>query len=198
MRKAFSLAMLVGLVSLHCARQDIIPPKQGLLQGGETRYYITDVPFFPQSKYQCGPASLASVLNYHGCRVTPEEIAEAIYEKRLKGTLNVDLFLFARRMGFNASAFKGSISDLKDSISKERPLIVFQDLGYPLLPVRHFSVVIGYDDAKGILVLHSGKRKNKLISYERFLRSWAKMDYWTLLILPTSRDGDSFDTSTSS
>jgi len=198
MRNALFLTILMGLISLRCAREGLISLEKGDLEDREIRHYISDVPFFPQSKYQCGPASLASVLNYHGCLVTPEEIAEAIYEKQLKGTLNVDLFLFARRMGFNASAFKGSISDLKDSISKERPLIVFQDLGYPLLPVRHFSVVIGYDDAKGILVLHSGKRKNKVISYERFLRSWAKMDYWTLLILPTTRDGDSFDTSTSS
>jgi ABC-type bacteriocin/lantibiotic exporter with double-glycine peptidase domain len=198
MRNALFLTILMGLIFLRCAREGLISLEKGDLEDREIRHYISDVPFFPQSKYQCGPASLASVLNYHGCLITPEEIAEAIYEKQLKGTLNVDLFLFARRMGFNASAFKGSISDLKDSISKERPLIVFQDLGYPLLPVRHFSVVIGYDDAKGILVLHSGKRKNKVISYERFLRSWAKMDYWTLLILPTTRDGDSFDTSTSS
>ena len=200
MRNALFLTTLIlmGLISLRCAREGLFPLEKGDLEDREIRHYISDVPFFPQSKYQCGPASLASVLNYHGCRVTPEEIAEAIYKKQLKGTLNVDLFLFARRMGFNASAFKGSIADLKDAISKERPLIVFQDLGYPLLPVRHFSVVIGYDHAKKILVLHSGKRKNKVISYERFLRSWAKMDYWTLLILPTSRDGDSFDTSTSS
>ncbi len=198
MRNALFLTIFMGLISLHCAREGLISLAKGDLEDPEIRHYISDVPFFPQSKYQCGPAALANVLNYYGCRVTPDEIAEEIYNKRFKGTLSIDLTLFARRMGFNASAFKGSISDLKDYISKERPLIVFQDLGYPLLPVRHFSVVIGYDDAKGILVLHSGKRSNKVISYERFLRSWAKMDYWTLLILPTSGDGDSFDTSTSS
>ena len=129
--------------------------------------------------------------------MTPGEIAEAIYEKRLKGTLSIDLTLFARRMGFNAKSYKGSITDLKGHISRDRPLIVFRDLGYPLLPIRHFSVVIGYDDAEGILILHSGKRWNKVISYEKFLRSWAEMDYWTLLVLPDRGDGDSFDTPTS-
>jgi ABC-type bacteriocin/lantibiotic exporter with double-glycine peptidase domain len=197
MGRVLSLTLLVALISLHCARQDLIPIEQGLPEGGEARHYISDVPFFPQSKYQCGPASLASVLNYHGCRVTPEEIAETIYEKRLKGTLNIDLIHFARRMEFNARPYRGSLADLKGHIAGDRPLIVFHDLGYPLLPIRHFSVVIGYDDAEGILILHSGKRSNKAISYERFLRSWAAMGYWTLLILPHEGDGDSFDIPTS-
>ncbi len=198
MRKALFFTILMGLVSLRCAREGLVSLENGDLEDREIRHYISDVPFFPQSKYQCGPATLASVLNYHGSKVTPGEIAEAIYEKRLKGTLSIDLILFARRMGFNAKSYKGSISDLKGHISRDRPLIVFQDLGYPLLPIRHFSVVIGYDDAEGILVLHSGKRRNRLISYEKFLRSWAEMDYWTLLVLPTGGDGDSFDTPTSS
>jgi len=184
MRKVLSLAMLVGLVSLHCARQDLVPAEQGFPQGGETRYYISDVPFFPQTKYQCGPASLASVLNYHGCRVTPGKIAEAIYENQLKGTLSIDLVLYAQRLGLNARAYRGNLADLKGSVSKDRPLIVFQDLGSPLLPIRHFSVVVGYDDAEGILILHSGRQRDKTVSYGRFLRSWREMDYWTLLILP--------------
>ena len=184
MRKTLSLAMLVGLISLYCARQDLIPAEQGLPEGGEVRHYISDVPFFPQSKYQCGPASLASVLNYHGCRVTPGEIAEGIYEKRLKGTLSIDLVLYAQRMGLNAGAYRGNLADLKNHISKDHPLIVFQDLGSPLIPIRHFSVVVGYDDAEGILILHTGRQRDKAIPYDRFLRSWREMDYWTLLILP--------------
>ncbi|UCD71097.1 MAG: PA2778 family cysteine peptidase [Syntrophobacterales bacterium] len=198
MRKALLLTTLVGLIFLRCAQRGLIPLEKGLAEDREIRHYISDVPFFPQTKYQCGPAALASVLNYYGCRLTPGEIAKAIYEKRLKGTLSIDLTLFARRMGFNARALKGSISDLKGHISRDRPLIVFQDLGTPLFPIRHFSVVIGYDDAKGILVLHSGRRRDTVISYERFLKSWAEMDYWTLLILPAGVDGDRFDTPTSS
>lgn len=198
MRKALFLTVLVGLISLGCARERLVSLEEGNPEGRETRHYISDVPFFPQSKYQCGPAALASVLNYYGCRVTQETIAEEIYNKRLKGTLSIDLILFARRMGFNARAYRGSISDLKGHISKDHPLIVFQDLGYPLLRIRHFSVAIGYDDAEGTLILHSGKRINKVISYERFLRSWAEMDYWTLLILPNRGDGDSLNMPTSS
>jgi len=190
MKKALFLAMLAGLVSLYCAREDLISLEGTFHEEGEGRHYIPDVPFFPQSKYQCGPASLASVLNYHGCRITPEEISKAIYRKRLRGTLSMDLLLLAQGMGFKARAYRGDLPDLKEQISKDRPLIVFQDLGNPLLSIRHFSVVIGYDETKGILILHSGKHADKAIPYERFLRSWAKMDNWTLLILPKRGAGN--------
>jgi ABC-type bacteriocin/lantibiotic exporter with double-glycine peptidase domain len=167
-----------------CAREDLAHLGGDLSQDRKVRHYISGVPFFPQSTYQCGPSALASVLNYYGCRVTPGEIAKAIYSERLRGTLSIDLVLYARRMGFSAKAYRGNLTDLKSHISKDRPLIVFQDLGYSLLAMPHFSVVIGYDDAEGDLILHSGKQRDKVTSYGRFSRTWREMDYWTLLILP--------------
>lgn len=184
MRKALAVAVSVGLMCICCARKDLAHLEGGLSQDRAVRHYIPDVPFFPQSEYQCGPASLASVLNYYGCPITPGEISRAIYEKSLKGSLSIDLVLYARRMGLSARAYRGNLTDLKNHISKDRPLIVFQDLGYPLLPLRHFSVVIGYDEAEGALILHSGKQRDKVTSYGRFARSWREVDYWTLLILP--------------
>ena len=189
MKRTLFLTILMGLVSLGCPRQGLTPHEKGRAEDPESRHYISDVPFFPQSEYECGPAALASVLNYYGYGVTPEEIAKAIYRKRLRGTLSMDLLLFAQGMGVFVRAYRGDLTDAKDQISKDRPLIVFQDVGYPLLPIRHFSVVIGYDETKGILILHSGKRANKAIPYKGFLRSWAKMDNWTLLILPNREAG---------
>ena len=189
MKRTLFLTILMGLVSLGCARQGLIPHEKGRAEDPENRYYISDVPFFPQSEYECGPAALASVLNYYGYEVRPDEIAKAIYRKRLRGTLSMDLLLFAQGMGVFVRAYRGDLTGVKDQISKDHPLIVFQDVGYPLLPIRHFSVVIGYDETKGILILHSGKQANKAIPYKGFLRSWAKMDNWTLLILPKREAG---------
>jgi ABC-type bacteriocin/lantibiotic exporter with double-glycine peptidase domain len=190
MRNSLVLAVLVGLIFLSCVREDLTHLEGDVPEDRGVSHYISDVPFFPQSKYQCGPASLASVLNYYEYRVTPEEIAKAIYRKQLRGTLSMDLLLFVQGMGFDAMAYRGNLTDLKDHIASDRPLIVFQDLGYPLLPIRHFSVVIGYDETKNILILHSGKRANKATPYKGFLRSWVKMDNWTLLILPKRGAGN--------
>ena len=174
----------MAFICIGCAREDLAHLEGGLSQDRKVRHYISGVPFFPQSTYQCGPAALASVLNYYGCRVTPEEIAKAIYSERLRGTLSIDLVLYAQRMGFRARAYRGNLIDLKSHVSKDRPLIVFQDLGYLLLSLPHFSVVIGYDDAEGDLILHSGKQRDRATSYGKFSRSWREMDYWTLIILP--------------
>lgn len=190
MRKALILMILVGLISSRCAREGFLPPEKEGLEDRCIKHYISDVPFFPQSRYQCGPASLASVLNYHGCRITPEEIADVIYRRELKGTLSIDLILFAQRMGFEANAYRGDAADLKSHVAVNHPLIVFHNVGRPLLTIRHFSVVIGYDDNKGIIILHSGKHRDKVISYGRFLKSWEEMDYWTLLIRPHGEDGN--------
>ena len=50
-----------------------------------------DVPFFPDTTDQCGPASLASVLNYWGKTVSPAELKSDVYLSSLKGTLPMDL-----------------------------------------------------------------------------------------------------------
>ena len=46
--------------------------------------YVKQVPFYPQTQYQCGPASLATVLNYWGRHVTPEQIAQEILPRLSK------------------------------------------------------------------------------------------------------------------
>ncbi len=190
LRTALIFMVFMGLISSRCAGGAFIPQEIGGKEARDSSHYISDVPFFPQSRYQCGPTSLASVLNYYGCRITPEEIADVIFRRELKGTLSIDLILFAQRMGFEANAYRGNVADLKGHIAGNRPLIVFQNAGSPLLPLRHYSVVIGYDDTKGIVILHSGRRRDKVISYDRFLRSWEELDYWTLLILPRGGDGN--------
>jgi hypothetical protein len=53
------------------------------------RVELTEVPFFPQQQYHCGPSSLASVINYRGTPVEPDQIAQMIYVPGLKGSLQV-------------------------------------------------------------------------------------------------------------
>ena len=50
---------------------------------------LSEVPFFPQQQYHCGPAALAGIINYRGTTVVPDEIANLIYIPELKGSLQV-------------------------------------------------------------------------------------------------------------
>ena len=58
---------------------------------------IDDVPFYPQDDYQCGPASLASVISFWSDSVRPAEIAEEIFRKSVRGTVTIDMILYAQR-----------------------------------------------------------------------------------------------------
>lgn len=144
---------------------------------------VEGVPFYAQERYQCGPASLAGVLNFWGADVTPAEIADNIYSPTAKGTLDIDILIYARKSGFEARQFRGSISEVKASIDAGYPLIVFVDLGISLYRQGHFMVVVGYTE-EGFIV-NSGRQEREYLPIDRFMRTWKKTDFWTLLIKPS-------------
>lgn len=149
---------------------------------GEENVLIEKVPFFPQEKYQCGPASLAGVLNFWGEIISPEDIAQEIYSPAVKGTLNLDLLFYAQKRGLQAQQYRGSLADLKRNISAGIPLILQVDYGFLIYEQNHFMVVIGYNN-QGIIV-NSGRERAKFIPISSFLKTWAKANYWTLRITP--------------
>ncbi|MEK7851044.1 MAG: C39 family peptidase [Deltaproteobacteria bacterium] len=146
--------------------------------------YIKDVPFFPQEENYCGPASLASVLGYWGYKITQEEVAREVYTPQLKGTITVDMARYVRQKGLEAKTYKGDIENLKAEVDKGHPLILYLHMGIPLVPKRHYTVAVGYDETKKAIIAYSGRDKDLLIPYEDLLKSWRRTGYWTLLILP--------------
>jgi len=141
---------------------------------------IDTVPFFPQEQYQCGPAALASVLNYRGLTLTPEEIAREIYSPSARGTLNFDMLLFAQKKGMQASQYSGTIEDLKKNIDLRNPVIVLVDNGFLAYRKDHYMVVVGYDGDH--LIVHSGRDRFKPVPTAEFMKTWKKTKCWALLI----------------
>jgi len=144
--------------------------------------FVDGVPFFPQEMYQCGPASLAGVLNYWGVAVTPEEIARAIYSPGARGTLDLDLVFYGEKRGLKAFQYPGTLGDLKKNIEGKIPLIVLVDEGFLTYQKHHFMVVVGYSD-QGIFA-HSGRERHRFYSWPVFLKTWEKTKNWTLRLTP--------------
>ena len=172
--KHFTLFTITGIMLISCSTVSV--------QFDSNPILLDNIPFYPQEEYQCGPASLASVMNYWGVHVTPDDIAKEIYSKSARGTLNIDMIIYAQKKGLTSNQYKGSIEDLKKNIVSGYPIIVLVDYGISLLKVHHFMVVIGYNDY-GIIV-NSGNEKENLISDNEFQKSWEKTNFWTLLIKP--------------
>jgi ABC-type bacteriocin/lantibiotic exporter with double-glycine peptidase domain len=169
--------VILFVVSFHwsCAGQpQILSPK--------TTRMIEGVPFFPQEEFQCGPASLAGVLNYYSLRITPAEIAAEVFSRSARGTLDMDMVFYAQRKGMKAEQYAGSFEDLQKNLDSRRPLIVLIDQGFWVYQNHHFMVVVGFD--KGGIFVNSGKEENKFISLDSFLKTWEKTKFWTLRITP--------------
>ena len=173
----FALSM-VGCVS---AEQFLTGEERPL---SPSAFYVKQVPFYPQTQYQCGPASLATVLNYWGRHVTPEQIAQEIYRPGMKGTLSLDLWQYAKAQDFQASVRQGSWEFLETQVSRERPIIAFLNLGFRQVPLGHFLVVVGVDPEDKSVIAYSGVEKNQRIPFDRFKKAWEKTNYWSLLIEP--------------
>ncbi|NWF76675.1 MAG: C39 family peptidase [Nitrospirae bacterium] len=138
------------------------------------------MPFFPQDAYKCGPASLAGVLNYYGVNESPDDITREIFSKGAKGTLTMDMFLYAENKGMYVKQYIGNIEDIRKNIDSNNPLIVLVDYGIYFYKKNHFMVIIGYNE-RGVIV-NSGRKKGQFIFYDDFLKIWEKTNFWTLLI----------------
>jgi hypothetical protein len=66
------------------------------------RTELTEVPFFPQIDYYCGPSSLAMVLSAAGARATPDTLVDQVFLPGRKGSLQVEMLAAARRNGMVA------------------------------------------------------------------------------------------------
>ena len=60
---------------------------------------LDSAPFFPQKDYQCGPASLATVMAYSGISVTPDDLVSKVYLPNRGGSLQVEMLAAPRSYG---------------------------------------------------------------------------------------------------
>jgi ABC-type bacteriocin/lantibiotic exporter with double-glycine peptidase domain len=154
--------------------------------GASSRKVRLEVPFFPDDTDQCGPSSLASVLQFWGKASTPSELKNEIYREKLRGALTVDMLLAAQSRGLSAEMENGTLALVKSELEAGRPVIAFLNLGFRAYPIGHYLVITGYDDARGSLIVHSGKKRDHLVSFAKFEKLWEKTNRWSLLIRPRS------------
>jgi len=169
------------IVFLSCAHH----PERGVYYtpppGGD-REVLLQVPLFPQKRFHCGPAALAGVMNYWNVGVTPEEIARALSTDRHRGTLSLDLYLYAKKRGLKVELLRGGMKALIRSLDGGYPVIVMVDSGMGPLQKNHFMVVVGYN-GKGLFVNTQNEREI-FFSYAEMDRIWRRTNYWGLLVYP--------------
>jgi tetratricopeptide (TPR) repeat protein len=147
------------------------------------RVELFQVPFFPQEEFECGPAALAMVAHAAGVRVTAEALVDQVYLPGRQGSLQPEMMAATRRQGLLAYPLKPSIEAVLREVAAGNPVLVFQNLAFPIYPVWHYAVVMGFDRERRVLLLHSGVTARMEISLYAFERTWARGQYWAMLAL---------------
>jgi tetratricopeptide (TPR) repeat protein len=187
MRYRLTTGLLLLALLCSCATP---PQSAALLQQAPAElpssFLITDLPFFPQQDYQCGPAALATVLLASGVAVTPGQLVPQVYVPARKGSFQIEMTAAARSHSRVAYTLEPTLQALLQEVSAGHPVLVLQNLGLSVLPRWHFAVVKGFDLARNRVILNSGRMENREVSLAVFERTWARGDHWAEVVLPAS------------
>ena len=163
-----------------CSSTAYLKQKNALKNARQTSIVLDDVPFVKQRTKHCGPASLASVMQWLGLEANPDALAPQLYIDARNGSLQNDLLGAARRHGLLAYEHKGKFKSLLQQLQAGVPVIVLQNLATSWAPVWHYSVVVGYDASKEHIFLHDGYHASKTVNFKYFEYTWRHADYWAL------------------
>jgi tetratricopeptide (TPR) repeat protein len=144
------------------------------------------VPFVPQRTRECGPTSLAMVLEFGGASPDLDALVAETQVPERRGAFAFGMLAAARRHGQLAVPV-GELASLLRELAAGNPVIVMQNLGFGWYPFWHFAVAIGYDLDAGELVLHSGKRAGYRVPLRTFELTWQRAERWALVVLPPER-----------
>ena len=144
---------------------------------------LIEVPFYPQEKYQCGPAALATVLGASYVEVTPEQLVDRVYVPGKKGSFQLEMLAAARRHQRIPYELDPQLSDLIREVAAGNPVLVLQNLGPDWYPQWHYAVVVGYDMREGAFVLRSGELERRLTPFKVFENTWRRSNYWGVVAL---------------
>lgn len=148
------------------------------------RAELPDVPFFPQEKYQCGPAALAMAVSSAGVARTPEQFVNEVYLPQREGSLQSEMLAATRRAGLIAYPLSPNLGAVLQEVADGHPVVVMQNLRFDFLPLWHYAVVVGFDQEPGEVILRSGTTERLIENDRRFDSSWTKAGRWAFVALP--------------
>ncbi len=177
-----ALLFLVGLLLSGCATTP--PLSEGTRSAIPARQLVDEVPFQGQRDYQCGPATLAMVLEHGGRTASVDELIPQVFLPGREGSVQPEMLATVRRHGLIPFVIPGRVDAVLQEVAADRPVVVLQNLSLPWWPMWHYALVIGYDlDDEG-LVLHSGETPRMAVSIGRFDATWARSNRWAFVALP--------------
>lgn len=148
---------------------------------------LASTPFFPQERYQCGPAALAMSLHAAGIAITPDVLVPQVYLPGREGSLQPEMLAAGRRNGAFSMTIPPTLDALLAELAAGNPVIVLQNLSLPPFPLWHYALAIGYDLDRAEIVLRSGTSERLVLPLSTFENTWARSAHWGMVTLPAGR-----------
>ncbi|MFV2055027.1 MAG: PA2778 family cysteine peptidase [Thiohalomonadales bacterium] len=180
-----SLVLLLAVLYLAaCSTFD----RQGVIQtlavNQAGNASVPNVPFFPQEKYQCGPASLAMMLVWAGVEVDPVQLKPLLYVPDKRGSFQLEMSAAVRKYNRIAFLIPPNYRSLLQELQAGHPVLVFQNLGLSWYPEWHYAVLTGIDLEAGEARLHSGTIADYHLNLATFDKTWQRSHRWAMVVLP--------------
>ena len=144
---------------------------------------VLDVPNYPQTENQCGPAALAGVLTHSSVEVSPEAISDWIYLPGREGSLQPELLAATRRAGRIPVIIGSEPSDLVRVVEGGSPVLVLLNLATRGVPYWHYAVVVGLQPPENRVLLNSGRNAREEVPAGRFMRQWNWAGNWGFVVV---------------
>jgi tetratricopeptide (TPR) repeat protein len=170
------LATCVMLLGGCATRGPLLEPPGRIVE-------LDATPFFPQARFECGPAALATLLGASRIAVTPEELEKLVYLPGRRGSLQIEMQAAPRTYGRLSYRLEPELPAIARELDAGRPVLVLHNYGLPFWPRWHYAVVVGYDAAQDRIILRSGKIRRQVLSARNFMRAWDNGGRWALVLL---------------
>lgn len=144
---------------------------------------LTHTPFFPQKRFQCGPAAMATALVASGVDTNPDALQSSLYIPARRGSLQVEMLATPRGFARLALPLPRNLDAIIAELEAGRPVLVLHNYGLPFWPRWHYAVVVGYDPVEDVFVLRSGEKQRQLMRSRRFMIAWHYGGRWSMVVL---------------